>query len=72
LLIYFGDVIVSSPDVDTLVSWLIEVFDRLWATGLKLKPFKCALLQQEVKYLGHVVGRDEVATNPEKVRAARD
>jgi len=47
------------------------VFDRLRAASLKLKPSKCALLQ-EVKYLSHVVGRGGVATDPEKVRAVRD
>jgi len=72
LLIYLNDVIVISPDFDTHVSRLREVFDRLRAAGLKLKPSKCALLQREVKYLGHVVGRDKVATDPEKVRAVRD
>jgi len=72
LLIYLNDVIVISPDFDTHVSRLKEVFNRLPAAGLKLKPFKCVLLQREVKYLGHVVGRDEVATDPEKVRAVRD
>jgi len=56
LLIYLNDVIVISPDFDTHVSRLMEVFDRLQAAGLKLKPSKCALLQREVKYLGHVVG----------------
>jgi len=48
------------------------VFDKLQAAGLKLKPSKCTLLQQEVKYLGHVVGQTGVATDPEKVRAVRD
>jgi len=56
LLIYLDDVIVIFPDFDTHVSRLKEVFDRLRAAGLNLKPSKCALLQQEVKYLGHVVG----------------
>jgi len=72
LFIYLDDVIVISPDFDTHVSRLREVFDRLQAAGLKLKPSKCALLQQAVKYLGHVVGRDGVTTDPEKVRAVRD
>jgi len=72
LLIYLDDVIVISPDFDTHVSRLREMFDRLRAAGLKLKPSKCALLQCEVKYLGHVVDRDGVATDPEKVRAMRD
>jgi len=72
LLIYLDDVIVISPDFDTHVSRLREVFDRLRAAGLKLKPSECALLQREVKYLGHVVGRDGVATDPKKVWAMRD
>jgi len=53
LLIYLDDVIVISPNFDTHASRLREVFDRLLAAGLKLKPSKCALHQQEVKYLGH-------------------
>jgi len=35
-------------------------------------PSKCALLQPEVKYLGHVAGRDKIAIDPEKVQAVRD
>jgi len=56
----------------TNVSHLPEVSERLHEAGLKLKPSKCALLQLEVKYLGHVVGWDEVAINLEEVQAARD
>jgi len=37
-----------------------------------LKPSKCALLHQKVKYLGHVVSRDRVATDLKKVQAVRD
>jgi len=36
-----------------------------------LNPAKCALLQAEVTYLSHEVGRDGVATNPEKVQAVK-
>jgi len=72
LLIYLDDVIVISPDFDTHVSWLRVLFDRLRTAGLKLKPSKCALQQREVKCLGHVVGRDGIAPDPEKVRAVRD
>jgi len=72
LLIYLYDVIVISPDFATHVSRLREVFDQLRGAGLKLKPFECALLQAEVKYLRHVVGRNGVATNPDKVQAVED
>jgi len=39
---------------------------------LKLKPSKCALSQPEVKYLGHVVGSDGVATVPKNIQAVKD
>jgi len=67
--IYFRDVIVISSDFATHVSRLQEVFEWLRSAGLVLKPSKYALLQSEVKYLGHVVGRNSVATDPEKVWA---
>jgi len=72
LLIYLDDVIMTSPDFKTTVSHLREVFERLRSADLKLKPSKRALLQPEVKYLGHVVGRNGVATNFEKVRVIED
>jgi len=72
LLIYLDDVIVISLDFPTHVSRLREVYDRSWAAVLKLKPSKCALLQPEVTYLGHVFGRDGVATDPEKVQAVKE
>jgi len=72
LLVYLDDVIVISPDFQTHVSHLREVFKRLRGAGLNLKPSKCALLQPEVKYLGHIVGRHGVATDPEKVRAVEN
>jgi len=71
-LIYLEDVIFISPDFSTHVSCLWEVFDHLRAAGLKLKRSKCALLQPEVTYLGHVVGRDGFATDPEKVQAVKE
>jgi len=65
-LIYLDDLIVIFADFTTHFSRLREVFDHLWATGLKLKPSKCALT--EVKYLDHVIGCNRVATDPEKVK----
>jgi len=72
LLVYLDDIIVISPDFKTHVSRLREVFEKLRGAGLKLKPSKCTLLQPEVKYLGHVVSWNSVATDPEKVRAIED
>lgn len=48
-----------------------ELFKRLQAAELRLKPTKCELLQKDVKHLGHFVGPRGVATYPEKVTAVR-
>ena len=72
LLLYLDDVIVYSPDIDSHLDRLAEVLDRFRAAGLKLKPAKCELLQQQVSYLGHVVSAQGVATDPEKLEAVKD
>ena len=54
LLLYLDDVIVSSPDFETRVTSLSEVLECFRAAGLKLKPEKCELFCQDVKYLGHI------------------
>ena len=48
---------------------LRAVFEKLKQVGLKLKPSKCELFRQEVIYLGHVVSKDDIQTNPKKVEA---
>ncbi|XP_067937269.1 uncharacterized protein [Watersipora subatra] len=59
---------VIAPDFDTHLHRL-EVFQRLHKAGLKLKPSKCKLLQLQVRYLGHIVNKDEVSTDPDKLKA---
>ena len=72
LLLYLDDIIVIAPDFQTHIERLGEVFHRLKEAGLKLKPSKCELFKQEVRYLGHVVSAHGVSTDPEKVKAVRE
>ena len=72
LLLYLDDIIVISPDFETHLERLEEVFTRLQKAGLKLKPSKCHLFQEEVKYLGHIVSRNGISTDPEKVEAVAE
>ena len=45
---------------------------RIRQAGLKLKPSKCHLGQTKVKYLGHIVSREGVSTDPCKVQRIRE
>jgi hypothetical protein len=72
LLIYLDDVIIYSPDFETHLRHLEQVFERLQSHGLKLQPKKCQFFQRQVLYLGHVVSGQGVATDQEKTRAVQD
>lgn len=67
LLIYLDDVVVYSPDFDSHVKHLKQVFEKLSTHGLKLQPHMCNLIQRKVKYLGHIISRDGISTDPEKL-----
>lgn len=72
LLVYLDDIIIYSPDFSSHRQHLEKVFERLWPHGLKLRLGKCNLFQQEVKFLGHVVDKNSVKPDPEKLSAVRD
>ncbi len=71
-LLYLDDIIVYSADFDQHLERLENVFRRLSDHGLKLKPSKCTLFHSEVKYLGHVIGKDGIKTDPEKIATVKD
>ncbi len=72
LLVYLDDVIVFGRTVSENIERLKEVLARFRNAGLKLKPSKCNLFQTKVHYLGHVVSRDGIHTDPKKIEAIRD
>lgn len=72
LLVYLDDIIVYSPDFSAHLQHLDHVFQRLWQHGLKLRLDKCKLLQNEVKFLGHVVDQNGVRPDPGKVSSVMD
>ena len=65
-LVYLDNIIVLGRSFQEHIQNLESVFQRLRESGLKLKPSKCSFFQKKVHYLGHVISRDGVATDPGK------
>jgi len=42
-------------------------FNRIRASGLLLKVKKCALFQEEVPFLGHIICKEGIKTQPDKI-----
>jgi len=71
-LVYLDDIIVFSATFEEHVARLEMVFQRLRDAGLRLKPSKCHLLCSEVEFLGHIVSREGVRTDPAKTSKVAD
>ncbi len=58
-----------APTEELALERLEMVFKHLKTHNLKLAPKKCHLLRSSVKFLGHNISADGIATDPEKVKA---
>ena len=67
VLMYLDDIIVYAPTVMEHFRLMKEIFSRLKTAGLKLNPMKCQLFCQETTFLGHVVSKDGIYTDPRKI-----
>ncbi len=71
-LIYLDDIIIFSTDFDQHLERLEAVFTRLRQYNLKLKASKCEFFRHEVLYLGHVVSREGIKTDPSKIDTVKN
>ena len=68
-LVYLDDMMAHAKTFELELQRLTHIFSQLRAANLKLNPKKCELFQCRAKLLGHVVSKEGVATDPEKVTA---
>ena len=71
-LVYLDDIIVYSHSFADHLKHLRQVFDKFREANLKLKPKKCAFAKDKIKYLGHIVSSDGIATDPDKIKVVRE
>jgi len=72
LLLYFNDIVVFSSTVEQYLQRLDVVLARLQQERLKTKLSKCPFFQPEVRYLGHIISANGVATDPSKIEAVAE
>jgi hypothetical protein len=64
--VYLDDIIIVSRTFDEHLDTLREVFKRLRAARLRINTEKCRFCTESIKYLGHVIDRAGIRTDPEK------
>ncbi|XP_049329329.1 uncharacterized protein LOC111193656 [Astyanax mexicanus] len=69
VLVYLDDLIIFGRSLEEHEERLLKVLDRLEEAGLKVSLDKCQFCQPRVKYVGHIVSAEGIATDPSKVEA---
>ena len=72
LLFYLDNICVFAETADQMLDRIQLVFNRLKKFSLKIKPKKSHFFQAEVDFLGHVLSKNGVSPNPEKIEKVCD
>ena len=69
--VYLDDILIASKTFGEHIRSISEVFARLRAAGLRLKPKKCLFLREEVPYLGHLISALGIRPDPSKTEKVK-
>ncbi|GKB70015.1 reverse transcriptase domain-containing protein [Tanacetum coccineum] len=70
--IYVDDMVIKSRNIGSLIADIEETFHPLRGINMKLNPKKCVFGVETGQFLGHVITREGIEANPEKVKAIID
>lgn len=68
-LVYLDDIIIFSTSLQEHMINLEKVFTRLRESNFKIQMDKSEFLQLETAYLGHIISREGIKPNPDKIAA---
>ena len=71
-IIYLDDIIVFSKTPEEHIERLRGVFEKQSAAGLRYKLSKCEFFKSQVTYLGHIVSKNGIETDPKEIEAIKE
>eukprot|EP00253_Pinus_taeda_P009984 PITA_09984 len=72
VLIFIDDILVYSRTIEEHQEHLRKVLQTLREHQLYAKLSKCDFFKEEIQYLGHVITKEGIAVDPEKIKAIMD
>ena len=72
VVIFLDDIGIYSRNHEEHLKHISEVMRLLQSANLKVKLSKCSFFKKKIKYLGHIVSKDGISVDPDKVKAVKD
>ncbi|KAL4033568.1 hypothetical protein IC575_006666 [Cucumis melo] len=72
VLVFFDDILIYNKDERDHVGHIEKVFLTLRRHALYANKKKCSFAQLKIEYLGHVISREGVEVDPDKIKAIAD
>ena len=69
---FIDDTLIFHKDWKSHVETVELVLARLREVNLGVRPKKCAVAFNSVEFLGHIVGNDQIKTNPKLIQKIED
>src|SRR5436305_7308126 len=71
--VYLNDVIIFTKGTfEQHMNYLQQVFEALKTTNLKIKLKKCHFCLPNIHFLGHIIGRNGIKPDPEKIEKVKN
>lgn len=71
VLVFFDDILIYSPDMESHLLHLRQVFQVMKENKLYAKMNKCSFAQPQTEYLGHVISHEGLQIDPTKIEAVK-
>ncbi|CAJ0597700.1 unnamed protein product [Cylicocyclus nassatus] len=69
IFIYIDDLIITSETPEEHLADIDEVLGKIEIIGMKLKASKCEFAKEEIKFLGFILSKEGIRSNPDKTKA---
>ena len=69
---YIDDIVIFGETIQQHNQNMEDVLQRIKQLGLRLEPSRCDYLKPELEYLGHIIIKEGVKPNPEKLSAIKN
>ena len=70
-IVYLRDILIFTKDRVEHIRALEKVLRKIKEAGLWINLEKCHLIKTEVKYLGHIIDKNGVKTDPSKIKLVK-